>query len=156
MRACGCLIALVLLAVLGFVLLNGCDRPAANPFLKPPVVPYVPQTPAYLRVTLHCGCTLRIRSNTDCCGRYYPDLGRALENLKALVLSSEREPNEPLNDDPKRTADGDYVTVRLKCGCSISVYVPETCPCFNQQNNPKLAAALERVYQAALSHRKLP
>ena len=133
--------------VLGVLVLATLVVYIAVQFMPTPVAPVKPLlvTTAYARVTLTCGCTLRIRNNTECCAKAYPDLGQALSDVKQWTLHY-RDVNEPMDDNPKTLLGGDYKMVPLKCGCAISVYVPDTCPCFDREHYPELIAALDQVY----------
>jgi hypothetical protein len=57
------------------------------------------------------------------------------------------------SDSAKIEVDGDYKRVPLKCGCSISVYVPDSCPCFDREHYPELVSALEMVFKLAEKYR---
>ena len=127
--------------VLILALLVGCMNPTP---VEPPVEP-VPVATNYVKVTLTCGCTLRLRNNTDCCTKAYPALGKAMASVKQWALHY-RDINEPVNDDAGRDVSGDYVTMPLKCGCPVVVYKPDSCPCFDREHYPELVAALDQVY----------
>ena len=54
---------------------------------------------------------------------------------------------------PQPKADGQYVTATLPCKCGdFLVYIPSSCPCFDKENYPDLAAALNNVYTWKKTH----
>ena len=159
MRVVSCLLLLC-------VMLCGCEtrdnpivavRPVVVVPTPPKPAPVQPAPPsvktAYARVTLTCGCTLRIRNLTDCCATAYPDLGVALTSVKKWAFHY-RDENEPIDDNPRTTLGGDYQTIAMKCGCPLSVYVPNSCPCFDRTHYPELIKALDQVYALVQKYKK--
>ena len=62
-------------------------------------------------------------------------------------------PPPPFAVVPQAKADGEYVSVTLPCKCGDFVaYVPKSCPCFDREQYPDLADALEAVYAWAQAH----
>ena len=67
-------------------------------------------------------------------------------------LESRPQPQQPLQQVQLK-ADGTYLSATLPCKCGdFTVYVPKSCPCFDKEQYPDLAAALEGVYAWMLAH----
>lgn len=106
--------------------------------------------PGYGKLTLTCGCTLRVRTNIDCCKADYPDLGAAME---AVLSEARKHLEEEVADSDPRPSSGVYERLYLNCGCALVVYKPDSCRCFDREHYPKLVDALNEVYRLAHKYR---
>lgn len=68
--------------------------------------------------------------------------------LFSLLIGCAHQTTPPLD------ADGEYTNLTLPCKCGdVSIYIPQSCACFDKEQSPEIASALEKVYAWTQSHK---
>lgn len=146
------IIVCLLIAACCLAVTHGCCPPAQDENTECPV-PMVTKkldllseaSGKYDILMMPCNCGGIYVYEPDSCecftSQYYPDLVKALNKTHAWFKTKMN-----LAKSPKYM--GKYENVTLDCGCTLCVYIPDSCKCL-EVRYPDLGKLLKEVYQLA-------